>query len=485
MRAPAQDEALVVLYHAGAPFMMGDPIVQPHAARGGRVVADMMAYCHLRGIPADETFFDAPPALRIIDVGKLTAGLAEESRVPWYGRRKVTVTVTSKSKSKDKKKKPATRKVKKMQYVARIAPGIPNKEEQKRLATDETTENTTLIYEETGGGILACDLITLNGRGGIDPGCKNKWVFVARALGTGPRHSIFRPAKPVWDDLHGEIESLINSKADRVTTTMEGGGSGDDNLIKSITIGASGKPLVLIVGCLDGTDWLSSCAVLRTMELLLDPEDYKMEWAMKRLRIKWIPCLNIAGYKKNTALNDNGVELDCNFPYHWDEHEDKKARGTEPFSEPETAILQRIVEKEKPIALLDIGVDDYEAGYRLIRARDADRPQRDLFRVMRDILNARLRHRFVLGEQPLKVKLLKGAARPSLANWAGTKGVLAASLRICGDGEDSLINTDVAIEGTLAFLYTTALSRQKPPKPPAPKPVPKRIRPSPRRERVQ
>jgi hypothetical protein len=35
---------------------------------------------------------------------------------------------------------------------------------------------------------------------------------------------------------------------------------------------------------------------------------------------------------------------------------------------------------------------------------------------------------------------------------------MAASLRICGDGEDSLINTDVAIETLLASLYITALS---------------------------
>jgi hypothetical protein len=42
-------------------------------------------------------------------------------------------------------------------------------------------------------------------------------------------------------------------------------------------------------------------------------------------------------------------------------------------------------------------------------------------------------------------------------NWAGAKGILAATLCICGDGEDSLTNTDVAVETALAFLANLAL----------------------------
>jgi len=484
MRAPAPDEALVVVYYGGAPFMMGDPIVEPSAARGSKVICDMLAYCHLRGIPGDETFFDQPPSLRIIDVGPLTRGLAEESRIPWYGKREREVTLT-KEVGTGSKKKTLSRKVRKLQYVARIATGTPGKEAAKRIATDESTNNTTLVFEEGGGGILACDLITPNGRAGIDPGSKNKLLFVARALGTGPRYSIFRPAKPEFVDFIGEYDALIDSKADRVATTMEGGGSGQDNLIKSMTFGAAGKPLVVLVGCLDGTDWLSTCSILRVAELLLDPEDYKMEWVMQRLRVKIIPCLNMAGYKAGTEANANGVLLDRNLAYEWDAFEDKKARGKEPFSEPETAILKRLVEDDKPIALLDVGVDKYEDGYALVRSRDADDRRRELWRVARDILAARLRHRFVLGDKPLEVPLFRSAARPSLCNWAGSKGVMAGSLRICGDGEDSLINTDVAVEGTLAFLYATALSLEKPPPPPEPKPAPKRSGPSPRKDKVQ
>ena len=484
MRAPAKDEMLIVLYHAGAPFMMGDPIVEPHAARGGTVVADMMAYCHLRGMDADESFFEGPPALRIIDKGPLTRGLVEEARIPWYGKREVIVEVPlrsesrSKSKSKSKtKQKPPTRKVKKMRYVARIAPGTMPRESMKQIATDESTEKSAVLYEAIGGGILAVDLISLNGRGGIDPGCKNKWLFVARALGGGPTWSVFRPAKPEWDDVAGEIDSFQQGHPDIVKKVMEGGGSGDDNLVNSLTLGPEGKPLVLLVGGMGGDEWLTTVALLRVFELLINPEDWRMDWVRGKLRIKIVPCVNVAGYKKGTAANANGVELGRNFPYQWAEQADKKGAGSEPFSEPETTLLKRLVEREKPVAVLDIGVDPYDKGYGLVRARDADAAQRGLLRVVRDVVNARIRHRYVLGEKPLTVPLFKGGARPSLANWAGTQGALAASLRICGDGEDSLINTDVAIEGTLAFLYATALAREPAPQPPArPKPAPRRPR---------
>ena len=485
MRAPANDEMLIVLYHAGAPFMMGDPIVEPHAARGGKVVADMMAYCHIRGMDADESFFEAPPSLRIIDKGPLTRGLVEESRIPWCGTREVVVEVplrsTSKSKSKSKEK-PPTRKVKKMRYVARIAPGTMPRESMKQIATDESTEKSALLYEAIGGGILAVDLISLNGRGGIDPGCKNKWLFVARALGGGPTWSAFRPAKPEWDDIAGEIDSFQAGHPDSVKKVMEGGGSGDGNLVSSLAFGPEGKPLVLLVGGISGNDWLGSVALLRVVELLINPEDWRMDWVRGKLRIKIVPCLNIAGYKKGTAANANGVELGRNFPYQWAEQADKKGAGSEPFSEPETAILKRLIEDEKPVAVLDIGVDPYDKGYGLVRARDADAAQRGLLRVVRDVVNARIRHRYVLGDKPLTVPLFKGGAHPSLANWAGTMGALAASLRICGDGEDSLTNTDVAIETTLAFLYATALAREPAPQPPArPKPVPRRTRRSTRK----
>ena len=61
------------------------------------------------------------------------------------------------------------------------------------------------------------------------------------------------------------------------------------------------------------------------------------------------------------------------------------------------------------------------------------------------------------GDKPVQLRATRAGSVPSAVNWAGSKGVIAATLRICGDGEDSLTNTDVAVETALTFLANTTL----------------------------
>jgi len=444
----------IVIIHAGVFFMMGDPIAQPFAREGGTVIVDSLAYSHLKGDIADETLFKEPPTVRIVHEGKLTAGFPLESHIPWYGKRR-------------------------KKFVARYWRGIPQKETMRLIATDGSSENTAILEEDMGGRMLVLDLISLNGRAGRDPGSKNKLIFVAQALGTGPRYARYIPSKPEFDDVMEWFGSLVEDNPDRVRKVFEGGGSEKEEFVFGFEIGPKDKPLVVLVGCFEGNEWLCAAALNRLLEVLLDNPggDYKIEWLLQRLRIKIIPILNVWGYRNDSPLDKSKCELNRNFPYHWDKHPDKTARGGQPFSEPETKIIQRLVEEEKAVALLELDVDHYDAGYRMVRARDAKLKQRVLLRSLRTILNARLRHRFVVdGDKPLQLRLTRDKERPSAINWAASKGVLAASLKICGDGEDSLVNNDVAIEGCLAFLYATALSLEKPEPEPQPPPPKKRAR---------
>jgi hypothetical protein len=45
-------------------------------------------------------------------------------------------------------------------------------------------------------------------------------------------------------------------------------------------------------------------------------------------------------------------------------------------------------------------------------------------------------------------------------SWAASVGALAAGVTLCGDGEDSLANHEVAIEAALGFLKLVALAEQ-------------------------
>ncbi|HUT33709.1 MAG TPA: M14 family zinc carboxypeptidase [Planctomycetota bacterium] len=444
----SQCTARIVVLHGGIFFMGGDPIAEPFARKGGTVIVDTLAWSHIKGEVADEMKFKEPTTLRIVREEGFTAGFPAESRVPWYGTRKAK------------------------QFLARYIAGLPKQDgDAKLLATDHSGENSALLDVALGGRLAVMDLITPTGRAGRDPGAKNKLVFLARVLGSGPRYARYLPSKPEYDDLLRWFDDLTDKHKPKMTKAFEGGAQKEDYLY-GYTIGAKDKPLVVLAAGLQGTAWLGPVALNRLAEVLLEnPEsDPKIDWLLERVRVKLLPLLNPHGYRANAAPNENGVELDRNFAYHWDEFADAKARGKQPFSEAGSSVVQRCVEKEKAIAFLDVGVDDYDAGYRIVRARDGSAAQQGLLYALVAIVNARLKHRFVVGDKMLQLRVTRDAERPSASNWAGSTGALAASLRICGDGEDSITNVDVAVESCLHFLYATALSREKPEPEPEPPP---------------
>lgn len=449
--------ARIVILHGGIFFMGGDPIAQPYARDGHTVIVDTLAYSHIRGEVADETKFKEPTTLRTVREEGFTVGFPPESRIPWYGQ-----------KGKG--------------FVARYIAGIPEADKaEKLLATDASTKNSALLEVDLGGRLAVMDLITPTGRAGRDPGAKNKLIFAARALGSGPRYARYLPSKPEYDDVIKWFDDLAEEHQGKLLKAFEGGAGRKEDFIYSYTLGAKDGPLIVLAGALRGTHWLGSAALLRLAEVLLEnPErEPTIDWLLERARIKILPILNVHGYRNNKDPDENDVELDRNFAYQWDAYADKRARGREPFSEEGSVVVRNTVEKEKAAALLEIGVDDYDAGYRLVRARDASAAQQALLHGLVAVLNARLRYRFVVGDQMLQLRVTRDAERPSPANWAGSKGLLAASLRICGDGEDSITNQDVAVEACLLFAQAAALALEPPepaPEPPkkAPKAPPKR-----------
>lgn len=489
MLMPRPDDLLVAMIHdmsGGVTFLMEDPIVQPHLNAGGTAVVDVLFFTLLRQIRHDEVFHKKPPEFQILQQGDLTRGFDESDRIPWHGKtrsRKVTREVIRK-RGRKRYKRQVTVTVR--EYVTRFLRGIPTGKAPdpdawggpaaalgagKAIASDILVANTAILEDRSAGRLVVFDLVTLNGRAGRDPGCKNKLLFISRLLGTGPQYASYRAEKPDYTSFYGELEALAQANEGTVALKSEGGGSGKDTRIHSLTLGDKDKPLVLIAGCFQGTDWITASALLRLAEVLADNprDDPKIEWLTQRLRIKIIPILNAHGYEHDTELNGKRCDINRNFPYQWEAYADKARRGKEPLSEPESFIIKRLVEDKKAVAFLEVDADTYDSGYRIVRARDLKDEHKTLIHVFRTILNARLRHRFVVnGDSPLQLRVTRDKGRPSAINWAGALGIPAASVKICGDGEDSLINHDVAIEAALHFLQMIALSLEKPTTPPPP-----------------
>ncbi|MFP4057513.1 MAG: M14 family zinc carboxypeptidase [Candidatus Brocadiia bacterium] len=438
MTVPSPDEVLVALIHGGAPFMMGDPIVMPHARGGGLLLCDSLLYAQLQGAVADQAQLREPPTIRIIHESPLTRGLSLEDRIPWYGRQG-------------------------KRYVARYLPKVLAEAGGESIAVDSSGEKIAMLEDKTPGRVLVFDFVSVTGRAGRDPGAKNKWVLAARAMGTGPRYARYFPHKPDLASIDGWFQAFYEDHTETVRKKLEGGGSERESFVYSFGFGPTDKPLVLLVACVEGNageQWLGAVSLLAVAEILVDNprRDPAVKALLQRFRFKLIPVLNRHGYRNDVAANANKVELNRNFPYRWADQRADAPRGSEPFSEIESGLLRRIVEEEKPAAFVEIQVDDYEAGYRMAHA--VETPERDqaFLGTVRTLVNTRLRHRFVVdGDQMLQLALAPAEPQASALNWLGSTGALALRVGICGDGEDSLTNTDVAIETALQLLHALAL----------------------------
>jgi murein peptide amidase A len=96
---------------------------------------------------------------------------------------------------------------------------------------------------------------------------------------------------------------------------------------------------VLVVGCIHGNE----CAATAVAQQLLlgtpSPADMDL-WV--------VPNLNPDGYALARRGNARGVDLNRNFPWHWQHLQGIFKSGPRPLSEPETRIAYRLVQRIRP-----------------------------------------------------------------------------------------------------------------------------------------
>lgn len=226
-------------------------------------------------------------------------------------------------------------------------------------------------------------------------------------------------------------ESISNFIAGYPGAVEDLGPSSDPALhVYGIRIGdTDSKPCMFIQGGIHGQhEWTSCYWVRRFASYLVDPANSPQPDAFyflrDRLSFYIIPCLNVWGYENGpnvpyskdepqTRNNANGVDLNRNFDFRWDEAPDSN-KGQEPFDQPESKIVRGLVTTLKPVAFLDWhtwGNEQLQAkfGSRVIGA------------AWHDVLERRVTDRFrrVTGE-PWDVSS-RGHGRPIAADWASTQ----------------------------------------------------------------
>lgn len=104
------------------------------------------------------------------------------------------------------------------------------------------------------------------------------------------------------------------------------------------------NPSVLIIGCFHGDEPQGEYLIERYLDKKPDTN------------IVFIPCLNKYGTKNGIRTNENGVDLNRNFPtQNWKKTERNEFfGGEEPASEIETRFVMETVEKYKPRLILTL-----------------------------------------------------------------------------------------------------------------------------------
>lgn len=117
------------------------------------------------------------------------------------------------------------------------------------------------------------------------------------------------------------------------------GRSAQGRPIRALRVGSPrARVKLLVVGSVHGNERAGEAVIERLRRLRL-PRGTAL-WLIEQA--------NPDGAVANTRHNANGVDLNRNFPYRWREQDGVYESGSGPASEPETQVLQRFIERERP-----------------------------------------------------------------------------------------------------------------------------------------
>jgi len=239
----------------------------------------------------------------------------------------------------------------------------------------------------------------------------------------------------------------------------------DGRELWSFEIGDPANPTIYLGAAIHGWEWENAFGLLRFAELLC--ENSKIERLdTRKLHFKILPIQNPWGYDHFTRQNARGVDLNRNFDCHWEKLPtiqdvaapwDYNYKGTQPASERETQIIQSIIDRYRPLCVIDY----HTADYIMLRAHKGDTALMD--GIHRDI-GRRLKDRY-LTQKPyggayqqvhVNPTMDTDPVQPYFICYAAQQGTPAAFvLEMSGNRDDVhalVMNTDTVVEISLAAV---------------------------------
>ncbi len=113
----------------------------------------------------------------------------------------------------------------------------------------------------------------------------------------------------------------------------------------------NGGNVTCIFGAFHGNERSSVGVVQRLRTYLKNHAE-----ALENCKVVLVPCANPDGWYANTRTNAHGVDLNRNFPFHWQAKAASKNTnpGPKPASEPETQAMMRLLSKYKPSKVISL-----------------------------------------------------------------------------------------------------------------------------------
>ncbi len=325
--------------------------VESYARQGGKVISCLYEYACHRNLHFSKTHVldRMRPAIRIEIENDVTRGFAKGDTIWWFG------TVSS-----------APDQLYANQMLQRQVMGVTESDTVSVLATSTVNHGAVMVEEQVGKGrILALDLLSPGRPFYNSWGSTNKYLFSGNLIGGSVRFGKHYPDRWSYDEFVEQMH-LLALEHTQLTLSAEGPCS-DGREMYSFSIGDPQAPTIYLGAAIHGWEWENAFGLLRLAELLC--RDTKLDGLdVGGLHWKIVPIQNPRGYDAFTRQNARGVDLNRNFDVAWEELPvpqdvvvpwDYNYKGTRPASEPETQVIQRIVDETRPICAIDFHTADY------------------------------------------------------------------------------------------------------------------------------
>lgn len=234
-----------------------------------------------------------------------------------------------------------------------------------------------------------------------------------------PSFQGFYYEKTPYEELKEEIKNIEGYDIHPLKNSFDG------REIYGFSLGDLAKPTIHIEGGIHGAhEWRTVHWVKRFMEILVNPRGLPQSNSINYLKAKYsfyfIPSVNPDGYEDYTYTNGNNVSIDRNFDYLWEEtpeyqfpDREERWKGEHPFSEPEAQNIRDVVEKIKPVSLIDCHTWGQNNGFTI-----RQHPNKGSYNVLLSDYYESLNLTCLPGEFP-DSKMSDVLSYPSAYNWAG------------------------------------------------------------------